>query len=101
MAKAAKSLHPNNAKIAGKPWLSRLFALFSTHYKVIQQAAPFGTACFFGAFVYFSWASISARYFLTLTSLTTQVKTFIASCKSELAGNEGAIRILLSWGSLP
>ena len=32
MAKAAKILHPNNAKIAGKPWLSRHSALFSTHY---------------------------------------------------------------------
>ena len=39
MAKAAKSLHPNNAKIAGKPWLSRLFALFSTHYLFSKRAS--------------------------------------------------------------
>ena len=48
-----------------------------------------------------SEASIIARYFLTLTSFTTQVNTFMASSKSELAGKEGAMRMLLSWGSLP
>ena len=31
-----KTLHQNNAKKAGKPWLSRLFALFSTHYVNIE-----------------------------------------------------------------
>ena len=46
-------------------------------------------------------ASMSARYFLTLTSFTTQVNTCMASCRSSLAGKEGAMRMLLSWGSLP
>ena len=48
-----------------------------------------------------SAASISARYFLTLTSLTTQVKTFMAMARSSQLGKEGAMRMLLSWGSLP
>ena len=48
-----------------------------------------------------SAASMSARYFFTLTSFTTQVKTFIAICKSSQVGKEGAMRMLLSWGSLP
>ena len=48
-----------------------------------------------------SAASISARYFLTLTSLTTQVKTFMAIARSSQLGKEGAMRMLLSWGSLP
>lgn len=48
-----------------------------------------------------SAASISARSFLTLTSFTTQVNTCMASCRSSQAGKEGAMRMLLSWGSLP
>ncbi len=51
--------------------------------------------------VFYTALSISARYFFTLTSFTTQVNTFIASCKSSSAGKEGAMRMLLSWGSLP
>ena len=47
------------------------------------------------------WLSICARYFFTLTSFTTQVNTFMASSRSDRAGKEGAMRMLLSWGSLP
>ena len=60
-----------------------------------------GAGCCSGGYACWAAASMSARYFFTLTSLTTQVKTFMARARSSSAGKEGAIRMLLSWGSLP